>query len=303
MTRRATVKVAILIAATAGMTLAFAAPASAAGNALPSTDTLYALSCTAADPSLLEVDASTGESTPVGPEVAGCRYNAAFDEVTGTVYYNAYDTGRLASVDVATGAFSPGTPFTLDGMPIGVTSIAIGAHREAYAFGGDAVYALNLDTGALTAVAVNDSHTFYAFAYDPATKQFYALSQNGDLFLFNRAALTLDPVGTLPIVNSFSYGLQFDSSGLLWYVDTVQPHTVLFSATLADLANPIESGPLTYGEATEFYSFSFAITRPLVPELAATGSDGSALGEGALAAAVVLLLGAGAVVVSRRRTV
>lgn len=183
-----------------------------------------------------------------------------------------------------------------------IDSLAIGEDREAYAFAGDAVYSLDLDTGVLTEVASNPSHTFYSFAHDPVTGEFYALSQNGDLFLFNRTALTIDPVGTLPHELSFAYGLQFDSTGRLWYVDTAGFgfSTVLTSATLGDLANPVASGPLTTAGDATFFAFSLAIVHtPVVPQLAATGSTSAALCIG-LGGAAILLLGVGALAARRR---
>ena len=304
MSIRAAIRASIVIVAAAGMTLAVAAPASAAGNSLPATDALYAFSCDSeGTPSILRVSAETGESSGIGSATGDCKYNSAYDEVTGKVFFNDYDVDALSTVDVATGVFTQGPAFTLDGLPLTIDSIAIGVHREAYAFDNNGVvYALNLDTAVLTAVVDFGSFYFYSFAYDRATGQFYALSESGDVYLFNRAALTLDYVGSVPVLVQYSYGLQFDSSGLLWYVDTNGSLTVLNSATLADLANPVESGPLVWGEDDNYYSFSLVITRPVVPELAATGSDASTFGAGALAGAMLLLLGAGAVVVGRRRT-
>ena len=301
---RLAARASIVALAVAGLTFAVASPVFAAGSALPSSDALYALSCDdLGAPTVLSVDPTTGESTGVGSVTGDCSYNAAFDEVTGTMYFTDFDQGVLSTFDVSTGVTTSGPQFTVDGVPVLATSIAIGAHREAYAFAGNALYALDLDSGALTEVAPNPSHTFYSFAYDRVTGQFYALSQNGDLFLVNRGTKTIDPAGVLPTQVSRVYGMQFDSDGTLWYVDTSGSSgiTVLYSATLADLANPVESGELVWGDGQGYYAFSLAITRPVVPELAATGSDASAIVTGALAAAMVILLGAGALVARRRR--
>lgn len=305
MTARAIVRASIVIAVAAGMTLAVAAPASAAGNSLPSMDALYALSCDSPEtPSLLRVAPETGESTGIGAEVGYCTYNAAFDEATGKSYYVDYYVGRLSSVDVATGVFTEGPAFMLDGVQKLIDSIAIGAHREAYALDSYGVlYSLNLDSGALTQVVDFGSFYFFSFAYDPTTGKFLTLSDTGDVYEVNRTALTLDYLGSVPVLYDNVYGLQVDSSGLLWYVDTeANTSSVLYSASLADLANPVESGVLVWGEGDEeYYSFSLLITRPVVPELAATGSDASALGTGALAGGIMLLLGSG-VLLMRRRT-
>ncbi len=305
---RVALRASIVLLAASALTLGVAAPAAAAGNALPVTDAMYAFSCHAEGvPSVLVVDAETGESTGISPDAGDCKYNAAYDEATDTVYVNTWFEPTLSTLDIATGVLTSGVEVTLGGEAFLVDSIAIGQGREAYALEDSVLYSLNLDSGVLTEVVdFGGGFYFWSFAYDEVTGEFYALADQGDLYLVNRGSLTLDSVGSLPLLDNDLYGLQFDSSGLLWYVDSDgSSRSVLYSATLSDLANPVESGALTWNEE-DYYSFSLAISRePVlepVPALAATGTTASPILAGGIAGLTALLLGVGALALVRRRT-
>lgn len=303
------VRASVVIGVVAALTFGAASPAAAAGHPLPEGDALYAFSCESDAPVMLEVDPLTGESTGVVPYMYQlCPYNAAYDIATQTVYFNNYPR-RIATADAATGEVTLGPELTFEGVPTSVDSIAIGEAREAYAFSYGQLYALDLDTGELTALAEFPEFRTFSFSYDPVTRSFYVLLAGGALLRVDLVDLTLEPVGTVPLTRNNTYGLTFDSSGRLWYVDSAVNPTVLFSASFDDLDHPVESGVLREAEDERpYYSFSLVVTwaqspapGPTPAQLPATGAESGPLLVGGAAALGMLLAGTVAVAVVRRR--
>jgi hypothetical protein len=308
----------VLAAAVGGLLTLGVAPAAAAGNAIDPGDSLYALSCDSAYPNfqLFSVDSTTAFSTPVGegtiPNTDTCAGQPAYNPATGVSYYIQWfdeDPAQLATIDVATGvSTSIGVFYWPNGeFPenIEADAIAIGGDGAAYMVADGTLYSLNLSTGYVEVIAPLSESYLYGFAWDSKTGLFFVINDDWDVFQIDVTDGTLDYVGTLTIAQPGVYGsysLQFDKAGKLWIEINVDDGVweggmaTLWSATLTTLDAPVLSGVFT---DDPFYTEALLII-PGKPALAATGSSLESLAPWALGGAVVLLLGAGALIAAAR---
>ncbi len=320
---------AALTAVTSLVMLAGAAPALAAPPPLPSGDALYTVPCWETDDGLqlMSIDAVSGAATPVGAAElvgTGCSYDLSWNPVDGLAYglsdfmsVDSVSTQFLYSVDVITGEITIIGPYVTaaDGLgPIG--SFVIGLDGTAYGVGESGLLAtIDLATGEATMVgtiAGMGSSDYWGSAVDPNTGLFYAIGISGDLLRFDPVALTSEVVGTVPRPAgvAFQYGLTIDSAGTAWIVSSPAGEqdpsaaSALWSTPLASPGAPELSGSFitTTDTPITFYSFEiFSTWSPPAPQLAATGSEASALvAVGALGFG---LLAAGSLALVRRRAV
>lgn len=291
--------------------LAVAAPAHAAGPALPDGDTLVAASCVSkVGATLFDVNSTSGASAAVGSPNAPliCAYQAAWDNSTKTLYGTIWDTDSvLVKWDTLTGALVEIGPI-LDGVtPVNLDALVIDLNGNAYGLETTSfdLYEIDLATGAATDLgnlAAVTNHA-YGFTVDPATGTLYLLQQDGDLLTVDPVAVTATYVATWPLQDgaSATYGLAIDRAGTAWVVQypggTV--YSALYSTPLASFGvAPVLSGDIVNSATGDDFVgwWVTIIDTPVKPALASTGVDVAPI------AAVGLLLGlVGVGLVARRR--
>ena len=306
------------------LSLAIAAPANAAGNAIDPGDALYAINCDDIynDFQLFGVDSTTAFSTAIG-DGSGAAENAcagqpAYDPSTGKSYYIQWVSegpDLLAEVDVTTGESAVVGDFYYDNgefpESIGADALAIGADGSAFVLSNGTLWSVDLDSGWVTPIAETEPD-IYSFAADPVTGKFYGITYLNEIFeidVVTGAATSIDFIdfGTLEGDFHRTYSLQFDGAGTFWvevdhYGESVEIYeATLWSFTLATVDAPVYSGVFT---DDPFYTEAILIVPGTVvapePALAATGADlGSALSFG-IGGALIVLAG-GALLVARSR--
>ena len=279
------------------------APASAA--TLPSTDTLYAISCDrGAD--LFSVDADTADMTLIGNTGINndCAGQGAFDPITNTAYYVSWgsDSQGIAAINLTTGA-ATFTPITGDSNAY-TDTLAIGLDGSAWVITGFNLYSINLSTGVTTFVANLTSRNFSAFSVDPTTGKFYVIEKNnGEAFELTVEDPTV-PVGTLTSIGMITmtepiYALQIDTSVRWWFH---QNHPSLWSTVIPHgVTTPQSEGSLVdSANSTAPYSESLLLTYggegdvPVVPVVTAApvlASTGAEVVPGLVAAGSLAVLG------------
>ena len=305
------------------LVLAGAAPAIAAGNTIDPGDSLYAIDCDETvynDWQLMSVNSSTAVSTTIGTgsgstsdTAFACAFQPAYNAVTGKSYYIQSEfTGDgnfyfLAEINVATGVSTRLGEFyyesgEFDVQPA-VESMAIGTNGAAFVLAEGTLFSVNLTSGLLSAVSLPGGSLLgaYAFAVDPSTGIFYAVDETNNLFELdttNGNYFFLSLVGAP--AGDVVYSLQIDGGGTFWVEideDVDGPATAgLWSFTLATVNAPVYSGVFT---DDPYYTEALLIIPGAA--LAATGTDVSGAPLIAGGAALIALLGVGAVVVARRR--
>ena len=298
---------AALVASALVLPFLVVAPASAA--TLPSTDTLYAISCDHGA-ELFSVDTDTADMTLIGSTTLAndCAGQGAFDPITGTAYYISWgNVGGLAAIDLTTGAATV-TPITGDSVDYGVPdSLAIGRDGSAWVIAGYDLFSIDLSTGATTLVANLTDHCFYSFSVDPSTGKFYVIEcGSGEAFELTVADGTLTSIGTITLTDN-TYALQIDTSGRWWFQ---QDDSSLWSTAIPNgVMTPESEGNLVdSANSTAPYSESLLLTYEddvpadhviaADPELAATGAE---VVPGLLAAGTLAVLGTVLTMVAIRR--
>ena len=206
-------------------------PPAPVSTALPSNDSLYAITCVHGPGELLSVGPTTGQSTVVGASspTAHCGWATSWDTVDSTAYFQYdYGHGPLEKIDPGTGvissAFQPnlgsGEKATIDAFTIAGdgTMFALYRSRHVHDLG---LYTVDTTTGLMTFVGSTGLVHVHSIAADPHTGVLYAVDLDGKmLYSINpetgvadtlTGALGLD-LGSDFIVDS----LQVDSSGLIW---------------------------------------------------------------------------------------
>ena len=296
---------AALVASALVLPFLVVAPASAA--TLPSTDTLYAITCER-DADLYSVDADTADMTLIGNTTLAndCAGPGAFDPTTGTAYYITWgDVGGLAAIDLTTGAATV-TPITGDSNAY-PDSLAIGLDGSAWVIAGYDLYSIDLSTGVTTLVANLTDRCFYSFSVDPTTGKFYVIEcGSGEAFELTVADGTLTSIGTITLTDN-TYALQIDTSGRWWFQ---QDDSSLWSTAIPNgVMTPESEGNLVdSANSTAPYSESLLLTYEddvpadhviaADPELAATGAE---VVPGLLAAGTLAVLGTVLTMVAIRR--
>ncbi|KJC62976.1 hypothetical protein TZ00_17590 [Agreia bicolorata] len=256
-----------------------AAPASAASGRTLATGSLHAISCDedVNALTLFSIDAATAAATAIGdgaPESeAECALQAAWNPVTSTAYYSAegLEPAVLTRIDPKTGDSTPVGMLALNGERNGIDSMAIGNDGAAYAIQDDTLYSLDLDTAALTKIAVLGTSALLGFSVDPTTGLFYAIRPGGQVFTIDVVAGTATLVGIVDVDGGI-FSLQIDRAGVLWMEvdsgeDEVEGRTGdLWSADLADLAgSSLRSGTIADAEQTIYIQSLLYIPGPVVP--------------------------------------
>ena len=304
------------------MSLLAASPASAAGNAIDPGDSLYAISCDNDynDWQVFGVDPTTAFSTPIGDgsggvEEDGCAAQPAYNPATGKSYYIQWSEDHfLAEVDVVTGESAVVGDFYYDNgefpESINVNSLAIGADGSAFVLDFDGyLWSVDLDTAWVTPIGQSVSSA-WAFAADPVTGKFYAITYDNDLYEIDVTDGSTNFIDNIvpaePQTAFYTYSLQFDGAGTFWIEadgsDGDNTTATLWSFTLETLDAPVYSGIFT---DDPFYTEAILIIPgdvvPVEPALAATGADlADVIPWGVGAAAIVLAGGVLMIVRSRR---
>jgi len=310
-----------LSAALAGVSLValsvFAAtPALAAGNAVDPGDAMYAINCDSVynDWQLFGVDSTTAFSTAIGTGTGvytgTCAGQPAYNPATGVSYYIQWfdESDELASIDVATGVSTTIGEFVWENgefpQTVQADAMAIAADGTAYLLGEGELWALDLSDGSIEPIGESLIDT-YALAVDPVTGTLYGITSNNDIYEIDPATGAVSLVDTIafPSKGHYVYSLQFDQAGTFWIeADEVGESYVanLWSFTLATVDAPVLSGAFTDGP---FYTEALLII-PATPKvvLADTGVDSSGVPLVAGIAGMVVLAGAAAMIVRRRRT-
>lgn len=308
------------------LSLAVAAPANAAGNAIDPGDSLFAINCDDIynDFQLFGVDSTTAFSTAIGDGSGAaedsCAGQPAYDPSTGKSYYIQWvneGPDLLAEIDVTTGESAVVGDFYYDNgeFPefISADALAIGADGSAFVLDNGSIWSVDLDSGWVTPIA-ETQNGIYSFAFDSVTGKFYGITYANEIFeidVVTGAATSLGFVDFSTPEGQFhrTYSLQFDEAGTLWvevdnYGEGVADYyATLWSFTLETLDAPVYSGIFTddpfYTEAILIVPGTVVV--PVEPALAATGADSSALLPLGLGAGLIVLAG-GALVIVRRRT-
>lgn len=285
---------AVGILSAAGLAVFAASPASAAD--LPAGDSLYAF-----DFSTYYGLAGDGFATAIAdlPENGG-KYGADFDSTTGVGYFFEDDNPCLLyTIDPATGAS------TLVGEVGGVTDFdecdalnvaADGTLRIADQNG--VILTVDKATGAVISSVVSDVPSISFISQGP-DGTFYAGSYDGGLYTLDVAT----GAGTLfdGTVGYFETGA-IDTAGTLWFISDGDDCGVgLWSLSLSDPTAVTFQGDVASAEGC-LSTYAIMVTGgyvPPAPQLAATGVEPALLA--APAAALALILGIGALAVSRRR--
>ncbi len=314
-TRRGILMTAAACAA-AGIALAGAAPAAAAGRTVAPGDAMYVIDCDFAflvDPVLFSVDPATAALTEIAgsipTDVPGCAFQPAHDATTGASYFIQLDDGdatSLLTVDRASGVSTVVGEFFIATTPTTspfILSMAIGADGLAYAIDDEAgVYAVDLESAELTFIDdLGVDGEFHAFTAGAAGR-FYAVSIPGDIvYSVEIDANAMEVVAT----DAFSVdagtdtnvlSLQLDSAGLFWFITApVGGSPELWSTS--GQGGEVFSGTLTSAGDVVFTGALLIAPGPPVPALPATG----AVSMPALTAALVILSAGGVIVLLPRR--
>jgi hypothetical protein len=241
---------------------------------------MYAMACGGTpDLQLASVDVSTATATKIGAggnvNTLNCPQQGAWDAVTSTAYFPAYDSAGLAesllSVDLTTGVSTEVAGFTLVGAPALVDAIAIGTDGAAYAISSGELFSLDLATAGLTAIDTNAvvDPTIVGIAVDPSSGGFFTINRTGEISSIDVTSGALTPVAQTAFTPGASSpsSLQIDSNGTIWVENTDQSGV----PWLADLwsvdptaggGSGIPSGNLTVAGTsgtTDFFSISLLI--------------------------------------------
>jgi len=311
---------------------AFAATPASATVTLPTGDKLIAIPCASnGDPvnNLNQVD-STGATTPIGTQTysnTNCFADGSYNQVDGKFYAWDWNTEQLFTVDVTTGVqtvVGDGT-LSLDGSNYrDVNAVLADLTGNIYVSSGNtpsnlysvALGATSSDPSVLTLIGALPANVS-AMAVNPVDEKVYAQDPNGDLYqvsLTDGSEIASYPTncGTNEWGHGYGdcWGLDFDSTGNLWYeTDDADSDG---NSMLASAAVPATNGTSfelvqqgVYTDATTggWYGESSAIiwapAAPTpAPTLAATGSDFSGLTGGSIA---LVLAGLVTVVATNRR--
>lgn len=311
-----------VVLAAGAIAIAPAISASAAGAAIHTGDSLYAISTDPSYPDLqlMHVDPTSGLSTTIGAGSAatsGQAYQPAHNPVTGESYYvvdNARGAFFLMQLDVTTGDSTLIGEFEDIGSGLfpGISAIMIGLDGSAYAMdtAQSTMYQLDLATAHIGPVGIAP-FPGWAFSVDPTTGDFWAVDSTNRVWTAPAAlpdAWSNYGIVVLPDpANQFAYSLQIDRSGTFWLAatDNSVGGAGLWSFTPLTLPTPVYSGPFVDGP---YFTSAILITPspvtppvpPAGPQLANGGVDYSAAVGVALGAGI--LLTAGLVVVTRRRS-
>jgi hypothetical protein len=217
-------------------------------------------------------------------------------------------------VNPTTGVISFAFQPTLSGSPAVLSSMAITKNGQGYALYEQALYQLNLTTGALKLVAANNVTDLDIdfLAADPTTGKLVGASYStGDLWEFDPSTGEATKLGQIPISDGNAVtSLAFDSSGYLWAMMNEggtgttsdlfrmdDPITTPFPAVVNSI---VSSGLMSYASnGGKFFSYALFITWPAAA-LPTTGVDPT---QGILWSFALLALGTFAVGVGvyRRR--
>jgi hypothetical protein len=299
-----------------GGLLLTATPASAAApGQLPAGDTLFALDCDGETVSTYQfTDVATATTVPVGEANdldSDCAGPAAYDYSTGTAYFISWgEDGELATLNWSTGGAAAAALLTISDDPetdVYPDGIAIGLDGAAYITFNTNLYSLNKTTGVMTLIGSTGVDDLYGFAVHPATGVFYAINEDGIVYVVDVTDASLDELATLELdyegdgPSTNIYALQIDRDGVFW-IQNYGIYSDLWSARLDDLANTETFwGVIHYDADTVFDTESILLVPgaaptadPVKPALAETGvAQSPALWVGG---AAVLLLGSALVV-------
>ncbi|MDH6180374.1 LPXTG-motif cell wall-anchored protein [Microbacteriaceae bacterium SG_E_30_P1] len=304
----------VLVAALSLGLVALAAPAHAAPPALPAGEHLVATTCdseTFPDLGLFEVDAATGTSTQLASaDGAYCGYQGGWDRVTHKFYFTTWDASFsvLHSYDPATNSVTTIGDITAGDEAPNVYSLVVSLDGKGYFVEYDDLYSIDLTTGAATYLGdLEFEDSAWGFAVDPTSGLLYLLTEGGELYTVDPAAVTATGVANWSFSEgaSYTYGLAIDSNGTAWVVEYPgdEAYSALWSTPLATFGTTVElSGNITIGETGDDYEgwWVAIIGEPAPapapePVLAATGVDVTPFAAGGL-----LLLAAGGVLLARR---
>ena len=314
---------------TAGLVLSgFAVNPAFALATLPSTDTIYVITCDGSfdDLTLLSVT-SDGTSSSIGNGDGNlngkCAAGAAWDKAAQAAYFTSYNVGT-GNMDVWTTAVTDGTPSFVSTLSTGTSSeggsISINSAGAAQVVDNGVFFDANLISGAETEIAasqVNGTNGFYYIiqAFNQFDGKLYAINADDtedDVPPLNNMLYTVDPstgvvfgnsgphISGLPDVGNVR-SLAFDSAGIGWAVaNAADGNEHLWSFDVAT-ATFVDQGPLLYN-GNSFNTSGMFISQPVTspsPSLPNTGLDVAPVAGLGVFLAVG---GAVALVLIRRRT-
>lgn len=252
------IAVAALVTAPVLTALPAAASPLAPARSVPADDTLLGLSCDWNRGSdrleLSTLDPATGVGTRIGispeTEIYFCAFSIAWDTVADSctafsIARGPDDPTALLRTDLRTGLSGVIAPITLNGTRVWASSLAIDDAGLGWVTYDNALYRIDLTTGALTPVVTITGASVAGLTLNPVDGQFYAT----DGFTIYR----LDPttgVATAVLTPDLSRGggapriegMAFDANGTLWItamtfaslgLEIFEAEHELWSATLA----------------------------------------------------------------------
>lgn len=280
-------KMALSVVALVGFAVSAAAPASAVEpREFPANDSYYAIPCSdQGDPvALVNRVSHDGTSTGVGEGTfdGGCYADGSYDVTDG--YYYAYDWNNCfyVRIDIETGELTELGDLTHpDEYEIGCDMNATFVDQEGNHYltrGGD-LFSINLDD--LTLTTINDNMDVQgcvsSIAYNPVDEGYYLINacSPGHLYSVDLADGSVVDLGAIDacVDQSDCWGLDFDSSGVLWIQhDNNDGDSMLNSTTLDDINGGfVEQGVFTDAETGGWYGESTFLIQGGLDELADTG--------------------------------
>ena len=298
------VQIVLATAASAALLLA-STPAFAAPRSLPAGEGLYAFACDDDGvPAVGLVDVATGVVTEV---VAAIDASQCFSGPA----YNLKD-GKIYVVDLTVGfdlaVFDPvaKTLSVIDSFDCTPLALAIDASGNAWVWddADNNLKPVNLENAACgTGVGVvSGTDYFFGMAFAPNGTLYASNYDTGQFGTISTSTGAFTPLGSSAMVASDNSGLTFDSSGIAWVVDD-DIEAEIYSADITDYVGTKQlSGQLDF-TGDEYYSQAIVVgpvSTPSAPVLPDTGSASVALGVTGLAAAGVIALGVGLMILRRR---
>jgi LPXTG-motif cell wall-anchored protein len=323
----------VLVAAAAMVTAGFMPAHATSAPLLPPTQHLHALGCGENPPHLWTIDETNGSSTTFGTSTTSfidCVYATSVNPVDGTVYVeylqeiNGSPVMYVGTLDFSSGLITQTAP--VSGDTEGASYLIITNSGDAYGAVSGSWVSMNLGTGVISLIADGGDELAWV-AYDAANDSIYGFRITGDTtadaFTIDRltGALTADPshnivvpsghVGCEP--NPFMFytptGATFDRAGNLWFANEECASTLLvedFATGTTYVQGDLTDANMTWGQAPR-YTYSTMVlfltpdSVPASPTLPETGVNSSVTAVSLAVSGSLLIAGALALVMLRRR--
>jgi hypothetical protein len=296
-------KYAIPASALAIVAVLVAAPTAASASTLPDGQSMYGY-----QGGFYGINAADAALTPIGPSTAfgNGTYGMDYSDQDGVAYFFVDSTPcEFYSLDITTGIETDIGPI-VDGATDSDNCDALDVAPDGTVYVGsvDTVYEIDTTNGSASAAHVLSGDALDGqmgwLATDPTTGILYVGDYNGNIFSLNTTtwAATIVASGVGYIESG-----DFDANGVFWFSGSGPDTQGLNSLLLSDPTNVTSYGSFADGGGgvSIFALFVQGGTAAPKPALAATGSDNGVLLPLGVGASILLLAGAGAILVARRR--